>query len=51
MATKPKPKFELYASKSAMKKHEGSEGAKMTAMEKKMAVKDKVMKPTKKKAK
>lgn len=33
-------KFELYASKGAMKKHEKGEGSKMNAMEKKMGIKD-----------
>lgn len=37
-------KFELYASKGAMKAHEKGEGGKMNAMEKKMGMKDKVAK-------
>jgi hypothetical protein len=37
-------KFELYASKGAMKKHEKGEGSKMNAMEKKMGMKDVVKK-------
>lgn len=35
-------KFELYASKGAMKKHEKGEGSKMMAFEKKSGIKDKV---------
>ena len=37
-------KFELYASKGTMKKHEKREGSKMNAMEKKMGIKDVVKK-------
>lgn len=44
-------KMEMYKSKSAMKKHEKGEGAKMMAMEKKMGIKNVVKKksPVKKK--
>ena len=38
----------MYASKSAMKKHEKGEGSKMAAMEKKMGIKDVVKKSAKK---
>jgi len=41
-------KMEMYASKSAMKKHEKGEGSKMAAMEKKMGIKDVVKKSAKK---
>jgi hypothetical protein len=37
-------KMESYASKSAMKKHEKGEGAKMAMQEKKMGIKDVVAK-------
>jgi len=40
--------MEMYASKSAMKKHEKGEGSKMAAMEKKMGIKDVVKKSAKK---
>lgn len=43
-------KMEMYASKSAMKKHEKGEGSKMHMMEKKMGVKDVVKKTAAKKA-
>ena len=43
-------KVEMYASKSAMKKHEKGEGSKMAMMEKKMGVKDVVKKTATKKA-
>jgi len=43
-------KMEMYASKSAMKKHEKGEGPKMAAMEKKMGIKDVVKKASAKKA-
>jgi hypothetical protein len=39
-----KGKFEMYASKGAMKKHEKGEGSKMASMEKKMGIKDVVKK-------
>lgn len=39
-----KGKFEMYASKGAMKKHEKGEGKKMTSYEKKMGIKDVVKK-------
>jgi len=42
--------MEMYASKSAMKKHEKGEGSKMAAYEKKMGVKDVVKKTAAKKA-
>jgi hypothetical protein len=42
--------MEMYASKSAMKKHEKGEGKKMAAYEKKMGVKDVVKKAAAKKA-
>ena len=41
---KPAGKVEMYASKGAMKKHEGGEGSKMQAMEKKQGVKNVVAK-------
>jgi hypothetical protein len=41
-------KFEMYASKGAMKKHEKGEGKAMQAFEKKAGVKDVVKKSTKK---
>jgi len=41
-------KMEMYASKSAMKKHEKGEGKKMAALEKKMGVKDVVKSSAKK---
>jgi hypothetical protein len=44
-----KGKFELYASKGAMKKHEKGEGSKMAAAEKKMGIKDVVKKSSVKK--
>lgn len=44
-----KSKFELYASKGAMKKHEKGEGPMMMAMEKKSGVKNVVKKVTVKK--
>jgi len=44
-----KGKFELYASKGAMKKHEKSEGPKKAAMEKKMGMKDVIKKSSMKK--
>ena len=44
-----KGKFELYASKGAMKKHEKGEGSKMAAVEKKMGIKDVVKKSSVKK--
>ena len=43
-------KMEMYASKSAMKKHEKGEGSKMAMMEKKMGIKDVVKKSAAKKA-
>lgn len=42
-------KMEMYASKSAMKKHEKGEGSKMAKMEKKMGIKDVVKKSSTKK--
>ena len=41
-------KFEMYASKGAMKKHEKGEGKKMEAFEKKTGSKDVVKKSAKK---
>jgi hypothetical protein len=43
-------KFEMYASKGAMKKHEKGEGSKMMAMEAKAGIKDVVKKKTTKKS-
>ena len=43
-------KFEMYASKGAMKKHEKGEGKKMAAFEKKAGIKDVVKKTAVKKA-
>jgi hypothetical protein len=42
-------KMEMYASKSAMKKHEKGEGSKMQAMEKKQGIKNVVKKSSTKK--
>jgi hypothetical protein len=42
-------KIEMYASKSAMKKHEKGEGSKMQAMEKKAGIKNMVKKSAPKK--
>jgi hypothetical protein len=41
---KPAGKVEMYASKGALKKHEGGEGSKMQAMEKKQGIKNVVAK-------
>lgn len=41
-------KMEMYKSKSQMKRHEKMEGSKMSAMEKKMGIKDVVKKAAKK---
>ena len=43
-------KFEMYASKGAMKKHEKGEGSKMQMMEKKAGIKNVVKKAATKKA-